>query len=193
MNRYILSIIVVLLYATVSHAQENDTIFKPGKIGITAITESGSWWIGGIYHVREDFAIKPALLLYKRDTDRKDDKYTSGADEIGIEIGIYYFLNSTRNFAIYTGPSFEYFWYSSETTYSDGDKYKEKEYEYTVLFRLGAQYMLSDRFGFFADIGFGYMRTVEKTEASFLDDTEITSSRYRTNGGVIGAIFYFNW
>ena len=192
MIKFIITLFLILSFSTQLFAEENDTIFSPGKIGITAITDSGSWWIGGILHIREDIAVKPAFLLYKRETDRKDDRYNSEADEIGFEIGIYYFFNSTRNFSIYTGPSFEYFWCSSETTYSDGDKYKEKEYEYTLLIRLGAQYMLSERFGFFADIGFGYIRTIEKDKSPYSDDTETTSNRYRTNGGVIGAVFYFN-
>ncbi len=215
-----LAILIVFFPLSVAFAQDSEGGFEANDFGLLAHTNSlfsistypgisalSNPWIGFIFHNTKNIAIKPAFMINK--TDREEKEGSDAKSDFltyGFEIGIYYYIDPVSSLSIYIGPLFQYIKTSSETTFSSYTIYaietKSKNDTKTLgaAFCIGAQYMLSERFGFFADIGIGYEKSDEKikttetwmSSGTIDDDNEEEITSMFTRGGSIGAVFYFN-
>jgi hypothetical protein len=82
--------------------------------------------------------------------------------------------------------------YARTESKSGGDSVIERDTignAYSLAGFFGAQYALSDRFGVFGEVGFGYNWQTFEASSSFLD-TETKSHGWSTRTGV-GVVLYF--
>ncbi len=176
------------------NARGEDVKYEPGKFGIIAYSSSSSYWIGSLLHLSSNISLKPSFMFYKDDNAEKGNgEEVYERDYYGIEIGFYYYTGPVNNFSLYFGPEFGLFSSKVEYTYSDPDsKYSDNVKSYYVDLKIGAQYMFSNNFGLFADIGFGYSRDSEDHDSPYSGDNKTKNNVFRTGRSSLGAVFYFN-
>ncbi len=222
MKKIVLAFFIIIYPISASFSQDIENDFSEGNFGILAHTSSlytfidgagtslsslSSPWVGFIYHCSSNFALKPAFMIKKTEDEEKSSGYKSNTETLlyGIELGVNYYFDPMNNLSIYIGPILQYSKYTREQTGSGsisalniGSKDKSETNTFGAILCLGAQYMPSSQFGFFADIGIGYSKSEKKgTEDIILitiagNEDEDTTTSFVTRGGNIGVVFYFN-
>jgi len=214
MKRFLGILVALLILSTGLAAETQDNLIHPAKIGITAGTGMRLYtglpyllpediWVGVVFHILPALALRPSLVFYKADGGVTDnvtttDSTTFANGGLGGALGIFYYSRPRHNFMLYAGPEVKYYFSSEMDFYDNGDKKSDTSTkQLTAAALLGTQYMLSDRFGFQADVGLGMLRyskhlrtwTVTGTKTAD-DETEETTFFLRP--AYLGAVFYFN-
>jgi hypothetical protein len=208
----ILICLLALVSATSAGAQERP--LHPLQVGITAGTllrlnielSAQMWedaWIGVLFHPTRSIALRPSIVFAQM-TDNIDDNltgtsYKSVSDlAVGGALAGFYYLPARASLFLYAGPEVKYFYLSQSEYYSSGTTSGQGSWhmlQISLLF--GAQYMLSQRFGFQADIGAGCMLSwIHRREwnpaGTLATDQLNMSTTFVTRGAYLGAIFYLN-
>lgn len=143
------------------------------------------------------------MLEEKNKSKISDVTYTTegrnehGSPDYGIRLAVDYYLPMGRNIYMYAGPSLglltgKYKWSRSNDSAEETADYTE----FILGARLGAQYMITERFGIFADVGLFYSiikRDVQEKNASgsVTYDHSYDTSILKTMTSGLGVVFYF--
>lgn len=201
MKKYIFLWVILTFLSSQIFAGKKSNAPTKGDFGITAsfagmtLYSEGSiessftgFWIGFVYHISDSLALKPAFMINvgKKDHDDNDNTldYEETYNAFGAALGVFYYLNPANDLSLYMGPEVKMIFDSSKV---DGDK-KGATQSTSILVRVGAQYMLSKQFGFFADFGLGLK--LVKNEDLQDNDTD-TYTTFATEKAFVGAVFYF--
>ena len=186
MKKYYAFFIISLITLITTVLSAEDAVQKK-SFGLTASTSADYSTAGFIYNFSKSAALRPAVGIYQVDNFIKE--YSLLAD-------LLLFLKEDNNFSIYYGPGLGISYSSEQYKYKNGDRSKTTSNSITLSAVIGAQYMLSDRFGFFADTGLQLTRIKRKLEEyDYSSDTdynaEETDNVIKLRTASIGAIFYF--
>ena len=215
MKRFFGILVALLMLCAGLGAESQDDLIHPAKIGITAATTGIRFysgvsnllpediWLGVVFHVVPALALRPSLVFYKTEREVTDnlapaDPTTSTSAGLGGALGVFYFTRPKRNFMLYTGPEVKFFFSSEIDFYEDDSKESDTSIkQLTAAGVIGAQYMLSDRFGFQADVGLGMLRYIRHTRewdagGTKNVDGEGKDTTFFLRPAYLGAVFYFN-
>lgn len=156
--------------------------------------------IGITYQATSFLSVDPGIYIKTGDTDTKY-KIGSGSishqdnTNIGASLGLFYTVDMGPGFYTYIGPRFEYSISKYENEYVNGTKNNGDITAYSFALIIGFKYMLSNHFGFFADIGAGDHLSTGKYK-SFDSGGTITGERkeqdrhFALAKGMLGVVFY---
>ena len=171
----------LLSTGTMAQAQE------AGQVGL-AIGYPAS--IGIVWHVSNDFAVRPEFGFSRNWTD---SSFSSDSTLVNVGASALYYVSKWDSVRSYVSPHFTYGHSSSGgsgtiSTSSTGSTY-------SVVGSFGVQYSPHKRFAVYAETGLGYGRS-ENTTTSIVTGipqvvAKATGSSVSTRSGV-GVIFYFN-
>jgi hypothetical protein len=159
---------------------------------------------GMIIHVVPAVALRPSVVFYKRGEENTDNvsptSSTSASDGgLGVGLGAFYYTRPKGNLSLYVGPEAKYLFSAEIDSFDNGDKKSELYTQrFTASALFGTQYMLSDRFGFQADVGLGVIRDSQRYKewsalgGSPTKDTENLVTSFFIRPAYLGAVFYFN-
>lgn len=214
MKRAIRIVALVVFLAAACGAGAQEKPFHPWQVGITAGTLLRMYievsylmqedaWIGALVHPTPSLALRPSVVLVRSVRDEEDNlaatSYRSDADVgIGAALAGFYYFPARAGLSIYLGPEVKYFYLEQDDFFLSGNKQSEDSSQIlqaSLLF--GAQYMLSERFGFQADVGVGVMlvwdRGLEWNDlGTLLTDELAVNTMFSTRGAYLGAVFYLN-
>lgn len=214
MSRFLAVTLVLGALGATPSLQAQEQPLHPAKVGITAGTGlrlsthgpsllAEDVWAGAIVHVTPAVALRPGLVFFKLDEEDEDvlvPASSSSSDEggVGFGLGAFYFLRARGNLLLYLGPEAKYYFEAAIELYDNGDKESEQyEHRFTGALLMGAQYMLSDRFGFCADLGLGILTSSERYKrwnalGTLVEETEDRLTSFYMRPAYLGAVFYFN-
>ena len=214
MKRAVKALVLVLVLAAASGAGAQELTFHPWQVGITGGTllrmglELSSVlledaWIGVLLHPTRSLALRPSLVFAWM-AEVEEDRLTPASERtgglaVGGALGGFYYFPVKAGLSIYAGPEIKYYYRGIEDYYPDGDRESLRSWhllQLSVLF--GAQYMLSERFGFQADLGAALFhvwslgRRWHDVTGDLTDDRLTENTTFTTRGAYLGAVFYLN-
>lgn len=220
LKKIVLSLFIMTAAAPVVYAQEAGGL-QSGNWGIAVTDVLGTLamrdylvndqksnpWIEGHYFITNNIALKPALFVLLTEVKRKDKiqgvtfteegRDHDGLPDYGIRFAADYYMPMGHNIYIYSGPSLGFlagkFKYSNSL---DSDGGTTDYTEFILGARLGVQYMITERFGIFADVGLFYsMKKIDIKETDNVGTVDYNISKDTSNVSTmtsgIGVVFYF--
>lgn len=164
-------------------------------------------WIEGHYFITDAIAVKPGLFMRKVTMEYRNNlngqKTTTegtndeGEPDMGIRLAFDYYIQARGNLYMYAGPAFDFLGGTFDRTTNYNDLKVETHWtQYTIGLRLGAQYMITESFGIFGDIGLYYSKVTIDEEYRNSSGTTVDDSTDRINAihtltSGLGVIFYF--
>jgi len=207
-------LVCLLLFASAVSAGAQERAIHPLQVGIAAGTllrlnielSAMIWedaWIGVLFHPTRSIALRPSVVFAQFTGNTQDNltgtSYRTDSDvAVGGALAGFYYLPARASLFLYAGPEVKYFYLSQSEYDISGVRttlHSRQILQISLLF--GAQYMLSQRFGFQADIGAGCMLFWQhsqtwNTSGTLLTDQLNTNTTFVTRGAYLGAIFYLN-
>lgn len=207
MRKMIVVLLLVLLSLGLFAEEKN---FKPFQFGVGASTGMTNFvesyvqdglWVAGILHMTPHIVVRPKVLVYSNNRDRKN-KLTDTTDHyedtvFGAGVDLLYYWTLTNNMFFYTGPSVRYYYYSEKDEYASGGRGDDVTSNIMIGIKVGGQFMLGSNFGFYGDFGFG-VESVTDSEKEWNSSDVLTTDRenstfiFTTIGARLGAVFYIN-
>lgn len=206
MRRKLVLLVVLGLCAALSVSAQDSAL----DFGITAtVTPSvlpqsfdsmdyDVWW-GGIVHITSSFVLRPSFLfaqtkeeLYGDTVDRFEGDTTAW----GISGSLCYYLRPLDELYVFFGLGglyYEYGWFFGSAT--DDRAYNKNEQLWGPYVIVGAQAMITKRFGFITDIGMEYVFSRDnEIEYDAGGSTVVDSTEYKEKfsfrSAYLGAVFY---
>ena len=169
---------------TIAQAQE------AGRVGI-AMGYPAS--IGIVWHVSDDFAVRPEIGFIRTSSD---STFASDAATVNVGASALYYTSKWDEVRAYLSPRFTYGHSTSSGSGTISTSSTNSTYGVTGSF--GVQYSPHRRFAVYAETGLGYSRSENSTTSvvsvppgSIVQPiTTATTSSVSTRSGV-GVIFYF--
>jgi hypothetical protein len=213
MNKFLCLLVALFVLSGALALEAQESLLHPAKVGIAAGAAlrlysqmpflSEDVWAGVLFHIVPAVAVRPSLVFYKLDGEDTDNltptsSTTSEDGGLGFGLGAFYFTGPKRNFMLYMGPEVKYFFSTKIDFYDSGDKKSDiNTRQLTAAVLIGAQYMVSDRFGFQADAGFGMLKSSELEKAwsasgTLTSDRTIEKTTFFMRSAYLGAVLYFN-
>jgi hypothetical protein len=203
MTRRLVVIALLALAAGWSFAEYHDM-----QVGLIATAEpfdseddSRLYWIGAVLHLTPALAIRPQAMIWTRTSDVTGDLAVDAAEDYEYlwaagALDVLYYIPLADAFSVYIGAGARYYVYSRDTDYADGDEQELRQNELRVAVLGGAEALITQRFGFYANVGFGFFKTSYTTTENFAGggETEVTTegTNFNSVATQLGAVFYLN-
>lgn len=136
-----------------------------------------------------EYLIEPSIIIFRNNVKRTDDISSQNNDFEIKEFGLGIFKNTKvyDKTYVYYGARIGYTETESKNNFGNSISITE-ENGYFIAPTFGAEYMITKKFSIGLDISFKYTDTDGEATSSFnnsVDITNIESTEYRTEGGVI--------